>query len=174
MLRHGLTTGGRRFASRSLFFVGLVLLLAGCQSGPPQSRAQGPITETTSGPKVLRMGMIVRFQPKDGVVSFSGAGSTGVTEYMHVFHSGLTVYDPQSNLIPRLAQRVPTLDNGDWTVFADGQMQVTWKLKPNLKWHDGVPATAADFAFGLKVVEDAEFPFTRGDAARLISQFTAP
>lgn len=45
----------------------------------------------------------------------------------------------------------------------------TFKLKPGLKWHDGAPLTAGDFAFSWQVLIDDKVPaFTfRDDALRL-------
>ena len=45
--------------------------------------------------------------------------------------------------LPELATEVPTLENGD--VKVNGQrMDLTWKLRRNVKWHDGVPFTSKD------------------------------
>ena len=38
----------------------------------------------------------------------------------------------------------------------DGAMQVTWTLKEDLFWADGVAVTAADFVFGWQVMSDPE------------------
>ncbi|TMC63387.1 MAG: hypothetical protein E6J17_05220, partial [Chloroflexi bacterium] len=45
--------------------------------------------------------------------------------------------------IPALASEVPTPDNGGAVVNGDN-MDVTWKLKPGIKWSDGQPITCAD------------------------------
>jgi peptide/nickel transport system substrate-binding protein len=45
--------------------------------------------------------------------------------------------------IPQLATEVPTLQNGDVKVTGQ-RMDVTWKLRHNVKWHDGVPFTSKD------------------------------
>ena len=45
--------------------------------------------------------------------------------------------------VPQLATEVPSLENGDVKVSGD-RMDVTWKLRTGVKWHDGVPFTATD------------------------------
>lgn len=45
--------------------------------------------------------------------------------------------------VPELATEVPTLENGDVKVIGD-KMDVTWKLRHGVKWHDGVPFTSRD------------------------------
>ena len=44
---------------------------------------------------------------------------------------------------PELATEVPTLENGDVRVSGD-RMDVTWKLRRGVKWHDGVALTSKD------------------------------
>jgi peptide/nickel transport system substrate-binding protein len=45
--------------------------------------------------------------------------------------------------VPELATEVPTLENGDVKVSGD-KMDVTWKLRHSVKWHDGVAFTSKD------------------------------
>ena len=61
-----------------------------------------------------------------------------------IFFEPLAGWDKDANLIAQLAAVVPTRENGG--VSADGKT-VTWKLKPNVKWHDGRPFTADDVVF---------------------------
>ena len=59
--------------------------------------------------------------------------------------------DPQGAFRPNLATEIPSAANGG--ISADGR---TWtvKLRPDVKWHDGQPFTAADVVFTLKVLLD--------------------
>ena len=57
---------------------------------------------------------------------------------------GLTTTDEQMHVVPLLAAEVPTLENGGVRLRADGGMDVTWKLRPGVTWHDGTPFTSAD------------------------------
>jgi len=56
----------------------------------------------------------------------------------------------------RLAQEKPTVESGTWKVNPDGTMEMTWKLRTNVKWHDGTPFTSADLAFGYEVRQDPD------------------
>ncbi len=60
---------------------------------------------------------------------------------------GLTTNDEKMNVVPLLAAEVPTEANGGVKMRADGGMDVTWKLRPGVKWHDGRPHTSADVKF---------------------------
>ena len=56
----------------------------------------------------------------------------------------LASYDPDGNLVPRLAAEIPTLANGG--LSAD-LMSITWTLREGLKWSDGSDLTAEDVVF---------------------------
>ena len=53
--------------------------------------------------------------------------------------------------MPVLASELPDLEKD--TLSRDGKT-VTWKLKPNIKWHDGAPLTADDLIFTWQYVTD--------------------
>ena len=57
--------------------------------------------------------------------------------------------DDRGNPIPRLASRVPTLQNGD--ISRDG-LSITYHLRHGVKWHDGVPFTSKDVAFSWAAI----------------------
>ena len=58
---------------------------------------------------------------------------------------GLTTDDPQGNPVPGAAE--------SWSVSPDGLIW-TFKLRPGLKWSDGVPLKASDFVFGFRRLLD--------------------
>ncbi len=152
----------------------LGLVLVGCQPavGPGTQSGTGLQGAQISGPRTLVMGMTASRWPRDGIIAF--AGTTGMAELTHAFHAGLTTYGPDGGLLPRIAQKVPRIEDGDWRLASDGQMEIIWKLRPNIKWHDGTPVTAADFVFGLQTVQDPDFPLFRSESARLITEISAP
>src|SRR5256885_4273773 len=68
--------------------------------------------------------------------------------------------DAHDELIPRLAESVPTLENGGLRVVSDaadapdGRLVATFRLR-DAKWQDGVPITAADVRFAWQQDEAA-------------------
>jgi peptide/nickel transport system substrate-binding protein len=77
-----------------------------------------------------------------------------------IFFEPLAGWDKEGNLIPQLAAEIPTKANGG--LSADGT-QVTWKLKKNVKWHDGKPFTADDVVFTWEYAKDpATAAYTTG------------
>jgi len=67
---------------------------------------------------------------------------------------GLTTTDERMQVVPLLASEVPTPGNGGVRLRADGGMDVTWRLRPNVKWHDGTQLTSADVKFTVDAIND--------------------
>jgi peptide/nickel transport system substrate-binding protein len=72
-------------------------------------------------------------------------------EGSRIFYEPLAAWDPDGNLAPVLAAEIPEIENGG--VAPDG-MSVTWKLKKDVRWHDGHPFTADDVVFNLEYAAD--------------------
>jgi peptide/nickel transport system substrate-binding protein len=72
------------------------------------------------------------------------SGGTKELEAASLVLEPLARYDQGGNMVPYLAESVPTVENGG--VSAD-LMSITWKLKSGLKWSDGTPLTSEDVKF---------------------------
>ena len=72
-------------------------------------------------------------------------------EACRIFYEPLAAWDGDANLLPVLAAVIPSKENG--MVGADGR-SVTWRIKPNVKWHDGMPLTADDLVFTWAYAKD--------------------
>lgn len=60
-------------------------------------------------------------------------------------------FDEQNNPHPVLVKEIPSSENGG--ISADGRV-LTIKLRDDLRWSDGTPLTAADFAFTYQMAID--------------------
>jgi peptide/nickel transport system substrate-binding protein len=78
-------------------------------------------------------------------------GSDAVEEFVN---AGLANLDDRGEPRPQLAERVPTLENGLWTVLPDGRMELLWTIRAGARWHDSTPFTAEDLLFTARVVRD--------------------
>jgi len=63
--------------------------------------------------------------------------------------SGLIRYDERGLPEPDLAER--------WDISGDG-LVYTFHLRPNARWHDDQPVTAADVVFTLQLLQDPNYP----------------
>jgi peptide/nickel transport system substrate-binding protein len=70
---------------------------------------------------------------------------------------GLVTTDEKMNIVPLLAASIPTLENGGVVLRKDGGMDVTWKLKPDVTWHDGTPHTSADVKFTVEAINSPAY-----------------
>src|SRR5206468_1100918 len=93
---------------------------------------------------------------------------------LQMVHTGLTIRDGQRNRLSRLAEAVPTLDNGLWRLLPDGRMETTWRLREGARWHDGVPLTSDDLLFSLEVGRDREMSAFNVQAYASIEDVRAP
>ncbi len=139
--------------------LGLAVVLGACAS--PQGPAAGPGDNAASpkaaGPK--RITAVIRSDPKtvsNKINVTGGASQTGIDALEQLLHAGLVQFDAQDQLLPQLAESVPTLENGRWKLFPDGQMETTWRIREGARWHDGAPFTADDLVFTATVERDRD------------------
>lgn len=89
-----------------------------------------------------------------------GPTSAGVTQLADILNSSMTVSELGA-VKPRLAETVPTIENGLWRVLPDGRSETTYRIKQGVEWHDGTALRAEDLLFTIQVAQDRELPFVR-------------
>lgn len=98
-------------------------------------------------------------------------------------HRELTVYNDRWELIPDLAEQVPSLENGlvrlidtdelDAAGRNKQKMEVTWQIRKSARWQDGVPVTADDFRFGFEIQRDERQEIVDRDIPNRIEKMEA-
>lgn len=88
-------------------------------------------------------------------------GAPGVDALQELTNSGLANVDGQGRLRAQLGEKVPSIENGLWSLLPDGRMRTTWTLRRAAQWHDGAPFTTADLVFSARVWQDRELPISR-------------
>jgi ABC-type transport system substrate-binding protein len=68
--------------------------------------------------------------------------------FAHFVWAGLLGVSSSGSLFPMLARAVPTVSNG---LIAKSGRAITFRLRPHLRWSDGVLITANDVVFGWKL-----------------------
>jgi peptide/nickel transport system substrate-binding protein len=125
--------------------LGLVLLAAaGCKPPVEEPKYGGPNTGPAYGDLFIdaSIGDASTLIP----ALASDASSHGVAS---LIYSGLVKYYGDLNLIGDLAE--------SWEVSPDG-LTITFKLRKNVRWHDGAPFTARDVLFTYQVMVDPKTP----------------
>jgi len=60
---------------------------------------------------------------------------------------GLVTTDAQNRYVPILAAEIPTEANGGIRRLDGGSIEMTWRLREGVRWHDGEPFTSEDVCF---------------------------
>lgn len=123
--------------------------------------------------KVLTAGTMtpVRAMSHAGPSTTSG----GWLSFNEVHSNGLvTSADGSRQPVPRLAAELPSIDAGTIEVLPDGRMKVVYRLRTDVKWHDGTPFTANDLVFSQRVLSDRRLPSLDNTAAWLMERSEAP
>lgn len=147
----------------------LVALTACARGLPSPSEAAAP--QAPARPKVLTIGVTTRVQAM-GV--FAGQSTGGWTTLMEIHSAGLVTSDfATPRPIGRLAQRVPSLDDGSISVLPDGRMRVVYELRRNVTWQDSAPFTAHDLVFSHTFLNDPGLPVTLRENVRQVEAVEA-
>jgi peptide/nickel transport system substrate-binding protein len=128
----------------------LVIIAAACSPRPSSSTIPQPgDPEPASGRTLV---IAVRAEPPTLVEAGLDPIKTvsGFSAPTSLFHAGLTQEDEKLIPHPYLAKALPQLGTDTWKVFPDGRMETTWRLRPNLTWHDGAPLVADDFVLSIQ------------------------
>ncbi len=117
------------------FLVAVALVCVSCSSGPPPPRREIVIGLASEPPAVMADDPAARV--------IRGA----VTET-------LVVRDPDGKFVPRLAERVPSLANGDLRIETSdasphGRLVALFTLRSGATWQDGRAITTDDVRFAL-------------------------
>ena len=136
---------GRAFRSGGAAALPAVLLLITACAGPaaPGDRQPGAPAEGPRRTKTLTIGVT------SGVDAMSNVGGTTTTggwvSVSEVHSDALVTSDYQTRKpVGRLAERVPTLEDGSLSLLPDGRMRVVYQVRKGVTWQDGTPLTAQD------------------------------
>lgn len=148
------------------------LVLAACAPATPGGRTQTDGQgRAPSAPRVLVAAS--NEDPKNMWDGINGGGGSGSRQIGHMVNQYLAVIDSAGTPHPRLLAELPAVDKGTWRVAADGTMEVTYKVRPGVTWHDGTPFTADDIAFSYEVGRDPDIPNSNQSALRLVTGVVA-
>jgi peptide/nickel transport system substrate-binding protein len=98
------------------------------------------------------------------------------TEHVSMADAGLVGQNPATlERVPVLAEELPSVKKGTWKIDPQKKTMITiYKLRPNLKWHDGKPYTSKDFEFGWQIAKHPEFPMPDRLVPEMISKIETP
>lgn len=119
--------------------------------------------------KTLNIGITTGVNTLGAITEGTPTGGWGSLE--EIYNDALISSGTSFTLAGRLAERVPTVEDGTVTVLPDGRMQVTFQLRQGVTWHDGAPFTAHDLAFSLNPLK--EYAASGNDAVETMESVVA-
>ncbi len=163
----------------AVIMLAIALIGTSCAPAPGGAPASsGQPGEAARPAAVKRITAAIRGDPKvlneNMNTAAGGSSSAGVREIELLLNAGLSHLSPRGVSEPLLAEAVPSLENGRWILLPDGRMETTWKLKPNLQWHDGAPLTVDDFIFAATVSRDRSLAMSQDLAFQFVEAVDAP
>jgi len=129
----------------------LIAACAGCTKISVQSSSGAPNRNSWTIPGIVRS--TVSEEPNTLVRLFSNQASAD--DVTALLFEPFFRYDDRERPVPALALRFPTVRNG--LISKDG-LRITFELRPNARWSDGVPVTADDVIFTWHAIVDGNNP----------------
>jgi peptide/nickel transport system substrate-binding protein len=117
---------------------------------PPATPVPGPGAVAGAQPgqaKSIALG--VRYELISGQSKALNNSSSDVQK--RLFNASLALMDGKGQLHPYLTEALPQLNSDSWKVNPDGTMETTYRLRPDLTWHDGHALSGDDFVFAYSV-----------------------
>lgn len=158
--------------SRLLMLAVAVAILAACAPAAP-TVAPGRSEQPTQSGEPIRIKAVIRSAPT-GLIQQRVQRPPGLDAILELVHAGLVQADAQGALHPRLAEAVPTVENGLWKLFPDGRMETSWRLRPTARWHDGTAITAEDLRFAVDVERSEDLEIPRNPIYDLVEDIQTP
>ena len=149
-----------------------VASLIGCAAptGGPSS------TEGSAAAPEASRTLVVAVRAEPPSLARRGLRSLGLTADLspRMFNADLTIRNDQGIPVPYLAEAVPQLNTQTWKVNSNGTMETTFRLKPDITWHDGTPITAEDWVFAYQVYSTPDFGLANALPFSAMMSVTAP
>ena len=153
----------------SAILIVIGLLSVGCAKETAAPTSDQPVTTTEEAVPTEEIAPVDATEKSQIVIviaedppSFNATvGQTGFDSLvMELVMLSMADLDEAGNAFPELAAELPTVENGDVVIDEEnGTMDVTWKLRQDIQWADGVPVTAEDVVFTYNAVVDPEYGY---------------
>ena len=163
----------KKWASLFALVMAVVLILSACATPTPEViekvvtqvvEVEKEVTKIVEGTPIVEKVVETRVVEKEVVKTARGTCGTVSVLYwqaasnLNPYLSGgtkdidaaaivlepLARYDETGQLVPWLAEEIPTAENGG---VAEDLKSITWKLRGDILWSDGTPLTAEDVIF---------------------------
>lgn len=158
-----------------LFVVALLALSACAAPGLPSAGQPGGSGPGQIGGESRRTLVIsVRVEPQTIATKALQQAGVSLETSKRPFNATVALLDNKGSWHPYLVEALPELNAASWQVAPDGQMVTTFRLKPDLVWHDGTALAAEDFVFAWRVYATPDLGQASSPPLSLIEEVAAP
>ena len=144
----------------------VALSVGGCGDGGGQGAAVSAVS--ADGRRILR----VAYDREIDVLN--PLTSQNLVDIQFSMMEGLVTTDEHNRYVPVLAREIPTEENGLIVRNDDGTLDMTWRLREGVRWHDGEPLTSEDVCFTWRFVSAAGSQVYNRDQYLKITGCSAP
>ena len=149
----------------------IMMACAPVAPGGQQSQADTPSSAVSQARTLV---MVLRQEPPSVASKPLREAGSSVASATRLFNAELDYVDEREVAHPYLAEALPQLHTESWRVFPDGRMETSYRLRPNITWHDGTPFSAEDYAFAWRVYRTPELGASTDRPLNLIEEVLAP
>ncbi|TVQ06561.1 MAG: peptide ABC transporter substrate-binding protein [Leptolyngbya sp. DLM2.Bin27] len=124
-----------------------------CSQSTDVSTPPAPASTAETVPQTARDPQTLRLLYSRSPLTLNPHLANGYQDFeaARIVYEPLASYDQAGDLVPFLADEIPSLENGG--VTEDGT-SVTWTLRPDVTWADGQPFTADDVVFTFEFISN--------------------
>jgi peptide/nickel transport system substrate-binding protein len=163
----------KRIAWLELLVLGIMLLACAPATSPPTASVSGDARPAEPARPQRTVVMAIRLEPNSLALRPPRETFANV-DHNRLFNADIANLDDRAAPRPYLAETLPELNTESWQVFPDGRMRTTYRMRPNLTWHDGTPFSAEDFVFSHRVYSTPDVGLSRQPPFDAIEQAMAP
>ncbi len=142
----------------SIAILAALVFISACTSASPSRPSSGaaPSGASTEPARSVTLVMAARGEMPSLSARPMRDFGLGGRSTVSLFSRGLAIKDASGTSQPYLAETLPQLNTDSWRVLPDGGMETTYRLRPDLTWHDGTALTSEDWAFSWRVYQVPE------------------
>jgi peptide/nickel transport system substrate-binding protein len=101
-------------------------------------------------------------------------GGVKMKSSSRLFNASVDLIDDRGVPRPYLAEALPQVNTETWRIFPDGRMETSYRLKPDLRWHDEARLTADDWVFAWQVYATPDLGASNIPPINMIEEVVAP
>jgi peptide/nickel transport system substrate-binding protein len=118
------------------------------------------VVTPTPAPKTTRDTLVICMSQEPDTLYLVTSNMAVQRDVYNAYNDMASASDTGYWFYTELLEKLPTLEDGDAVLIGEegpeGQIEITYKIKPGISWHDGEPLTAEDFKYAWEVRMDPE------------------